>query len=223
MNRRSLVFAGLSACALGASAALRPSKRAAETLEKIDLEAQVPKAFAGWIQDTSIVPVLPNPEIQAKLDAIYTQVLARTYRRDDGVRILFTIAYGADQATDATSVHRPEFCYSAQGFAVRPIGDSFIQLGSKRLEVRRLEGRLGQRYEPITYWVTLNDRSVLPGVSRKIEQLRLGLGGIIPDGMLVRISTINIELQHAVEIHDRFALDLESAINTNIRDRYFGA
>jgi EpsI family protein len=222
MNRRAMVFGALSLGAAAASAQLRPNRRAAEVLQKIDLESQVPTHFLGWHIDASMLPVLPSPEVQAKLDAIYTQLIARTYVHADGSRIMFTIAYGADQATDATSVHRPEFCYSAQGFSVRGAGDHRLQLASAQLDVRRLEARLGNRYEPITYWVTLNDKAVLPGLQRKLKQIELGLSGLIPDGMLVRISTINIPQVPAYKLQERFIADLESSIAPDIRSRYFG-
>lgn len=223
MNRRGLVFGALSLGAVAASAQLRPSRRAAETLQVIDLESQVPKRFAGWSLDTSMVPVLPSPEVQESLDKIYTQLIARTYRRADGSRVMFTIAYGADQATDATSVHRPEFCYSAQGFAVRAAGERRLKLATTELDVRRLQARLGTRYEPITYWVTLNDSAVLPGIQRKLKQIEIGLSGMIPDGMLVRVSTINILEDPAFALQDQFIADLESSIAVNVRSRYFGA
>lgn len=223
MNRRSLVFAALSVGAAGSALALRPSKRAAEVLTRIDLERQIPQQIGDWKIDKGLLPVLPNPEVQAALDQIYTQVLARSYVRPDGVRIMITIAYGADQATDATSVHRPEFCYSAQGFAVKNKGDAVLALGSKQLRVRRLEGRLGTRVEPITYWVTLNNEAVLPGVERKLQQIRLGLAGLIPDGMLVRISSIQSGEPDHYERHAEFVKSMEIALDPTYRPRYFGA
>jgi EpsI family protein len=223
MNRRSLVFAALSVGAAGSALALRPSKRAAEVLTRIDLERQIPQQIGDWKIDKGLLPVLPNPEVQAALDQIYTQVLARSYVRPDGVRIMITIAYGADQATDATSVHRPEFCYSAQGFAVKNKGDAVLALGSKQLRVRRLEGRLGTRVEPITYWVTLNNDAVLPGVERKLQQIRFGLAGLIPDGMLVRISSIMAGNEDAYGLHEGFARALNEVIDPGVSARYFGA
>lgn len=223
MNRRSIVF---FACALGASVAapaLRPTSRAAEKLAQVNLEAQIPKEFEGWHVDTSIVPVLPNPEVQAGLDKIYTQVLARTYVRADGLRVMFTIAYGADQATDATSVHRPEFCYSAQGFSVRDQGEGRVDLNGRPLRVRHLVGRLGPRVEPITYWVTLNETAILPGAERKIQQIKMGLSGLIPDGMLVRVSTQDRGSGDVYQVHRDFIASLSRVISPDIRKRYFGS
>lgn len=222
MNRRSMIFMALAASASGGALALRPSRRAAEVLTRIRLEEQIPQAVGAWRVDKGLLPVLPNPEVQAKLDQIYTQVLARNYVRPDGARVMMTIAYGADQATDATSVHRPEFCYSAQGFAVRSLGDAAVTLQNRELRVRRLEGRLGPRREPITYWVTLNEQAVLPGLERKLMQIRYGLAGLIPDGMLVRVSSIADGDKDQFGFHGEFIASLEQSVHANLRSRYFG-
>jgi hypothetical protein len=97
---------------------LRPTLRLAEVKPAIQLEQQIPEAFGEWRLDRSIRPVLPDPSLQAMLDSLYSQVLARTYVNAQGQRIMLSIAYGSDQSNEATAVHRPEFCYSAQGFRV---------------------------------------------------------------------------------------------------------
>jgi len=169
-----------------------------------------------------MVPVLPDPSVQEKLDKIYTQLIARTYVDPNGRRVMFTIAYGADQATDATSVHRPEFCYSTQGFAVKGAGISQIQLDSKTLKVQRLIATMGARSEPITYWITLNNDSILPGLERKLTQIKLGILGTIPDGMLVRVSSVDPSIKDPFEFQEKFLKALEREIEPSMRSRYFG-
>ena len=222
MNRRGLLFA-LAACGSAASVhAVRPTRRAADVLERVDLEAQIPRSFGGWKVDPAMVPVLPDPSVQEKLDKIYTQLIARTYVDPNGRRVMFTIAYGADQATDATSVHRPEFCYSTQGFAVKGAGISQIQLDSKTLKVQRLIATMGARSEPITYWITLNNDSILPGLERKLTQIKLGILGTIPDGMLVRVSSVDPSIKDPFEFQEKFLKALEREIEPSMRSRYFG-
>lgn len=190
---------------------------------KVDLERQIPATFAGWSIDKSMIPVLPNPEVQAKLDQIYTQVIARTYVHTDGKRVMLSVAYGSDQGSDATSVHRPEFCYSAQGFSVRGAGEARLNVAGNPLAVRRVIGSLGNRIEPITYWVTMNDRALLPGFDRKMTQIWLGLRGQIPDGMLVRVSTIGQPISDGFALQEQFLTDLHRGMAAAIRGRYFGA
>lgn len=222
MKRRAVIFAGACAATAAGAMALRPSRRASEIFLPIDLERQVPSTFAGWRIDPNIVPVLPDPSLQANLDKIYAQTLARTYVNASNQRVMLSIAYGGDQGSDATSAHRPEFCYTAQGFTVRPAGRAQLEFDKHRLVVDRLIGRMGARFEPITYWMTLNDQAVLPGLSRKLAQMRVGLGGLIPDGMLVRASTVGLAEQAAFQTQTAFLADLYASMPAESRVRYFG-
>lgn len=222
MKRRAVLFGAGCALTAGAAMALRPSRRAAEIYAPVKLDEQVPIAFEGWSVDRSITPVLPDPSVQAKLDAIYNQVLARTYVDTTGARVMLSIAYGADQGTDATAVHRPEFCYSAQGFVVRAAGQATLQIAGRALRVSRVVGQMGPRFEPIMYWVTLNDRALLPGLERKLAQIRMGLSGLIPDGLLMRTSTVGLQAEPAFALQERFLAQLAKAMPEAVRVRYFG-
>lgn len=223
MSRRGL----LALCAMGgtawASEALKPTQRLALTKAPIELDQQVPKVLDGWAVDTSIIPLLPDASLQARLDALYSQLLARTYVNRSGQRVMLSIAYGSDQSSEATAVHRPEFCYSAQGFRVRDAGREMLALGGRNLEVQRLVAEMGGRFEPITYWVTLDEHATLPGLPRKLDQLRYGLKGQIPDGMLVRVSTVGLPQEQSFQVQQAFLETLYRAISPSIRTRYFGS
>ncbi|MDP3224295.1 MAG: EpsI family protein [Rubrivivax sp.] len=202
---------------------MRPSKRLAEIKGPIQLETQVPEAFGEWRIDRSIRPVLPDPSLQAQLDVLYSEVLARTYINASGQRVMLSIAYGSDQSNEATAVHRPEFCYSAQGFRVQGVGTDSLTIGNTQVPVARLVARLGQRIEPITYWVTLDEAATLPGFGRKLQQIRYGLQGQIPDGMLVRVSTVSPVLEESFAVQQRFLEQLHAAVPAAVRSRYFGS
>jgi EpsI family protein len=221
-SRRTWLIGAASLGAATAAQALRPSKRAADLLEPIKLEIQIPKEFSSWQIDPSIVPVVPNPEVQAKLESIYNQTLARTYVNDAGERVMLSIAYGSDQGTDATAAHRPEFCYTSQGFKVGESREVRQVLSDRSLMVRQLVARFQGRTEPITYWVTLNDTAVLPGIERKLNQIRMGLSGLIPDGLLFRVSTIGDDIPAGFAIQATFLAGLARSMPTSTANRYFG-
>lgn len=210
--------------AAGFAQVLKPTNSLADRLPPIDLAAQVPDSFAGWRLDPHTAPVLPDPTLQRRLDSLYTQTLARTYINDSGQRVMLTIAYGRDQSSEATAVHRPEFCYGAQGFEVRSAGVDQVALPTGQVTVQRLVGQLGPRVEPISYWVTLADQATLPGLGRKLAQMRHGLAGDVADGMLVRVSTLTTPGGGAsYDTQDRFLQDLAGALPKAVRPRYFGA
>ena len=219
----ALVLAGLMAGALPAAELLRPTLRTSDIKGPIVLDEQVPRSFAGWKEDTSIVPVLPDPSLQATLDATYSQVLARTYVNSRRQRVMLSIAYGNDQNSEATAVHRPEFCYRAQGFDIRDAGGATLALPGSPLRVQRLIGQLSTRLEPITYWITLDETATLPGLGRKLQQMRYGLRGMIVDGMIVRVSTLGLPPSAAFDLQDRFVADLAGAVAPPVRSRYFGS
>lgn len=202
---------------------LRPTTRLAEIKPPILLEKQIPEAFGEWRVDPNIRPVVPDPGLQAMLDTLYSQTLARTYINTQGERVMLSIAYGSDQSNEATAVHRPEFCYSAQGFRVKPLSKEQLTIGQTQVPVARVLANLGQRNEPITYWVTLDEAATLPGLGRKLQQIRYGLKGEIPDGMLVRVSSISAAEKPAFELQQRFLDQLYRAVPAEVRGRYFGA
>jgi len=201
---------------------MRPTDRLSERKAKIVLDKQVPEAFGDWQLDNSIRPVVPDPSLQAMLDVLYSQTLARTYINKQGQRVMLSIAYGSDQSNEATAVHRPEFCYSAQGFRVQRAGSQWITLGSTQVPTARVVAQMGQRTEPITYWVTLDESATLPGLGRKLQQIRYGLQGQIPDGMLVRVSTIGTQLEESYAVQQRFLQQMYDAVPADVRARYFG-
>jgi EpsI family protein len=201
---------------------LRPTERTSQINGAIDLEAQVPTAFGEWRLDPAVRPILPDPAIQATLDATYSQVLARTYINTAGQRIMLSIAYGDDQSSEATAVHRPEFCYRGQGFNVDVGAVDRVALPSHTLAVQRLTSELGPRREPISYWITLDRAATLPGWGRKISQLRYGLQGQIADGMVMRVSNISGDPPAAYAVHDQFIAQLHAALPERLKPRYFG-
>lgn len=221
---RAVAFVLCMAAALAAAAVLRPTHYLAKERPPIDLAAQVPTQFGDWREAKDLVPLQPNPELQSRLDALYTQVLARTYVNSQGQHVMLSIAYGSDQSSEATAVHRPEFCYGAQGFRVTTIGTDELALPDTRLPLQYLMTRQGSRVEPVSYWITLDNEATLPGIGRKLTQLRYGLQGMVADGMLVRVSTIarGDDTEHELALQRSFLTELYAALPQQVRSRYFG-
>jgi EpsI family protein len=218
----TIVIASLMFVAAALAASLTPSQRLADQREPVDLKRLVPEQFADWKTDASLVPVGLSADVRAKLDELYSQTLERTYINPKGQRIMLSIAYGGDQRGEATQVHRPEFCYTAQGFRIvrNAVGELSTDYGA--LPVRRLVAVQGRRNEPITYWVTVGDKATLPGLDRKLAQLSYGLAGKIPDGMLVRVSSIDSDEKQAHQLQERFIKDMLGVLNPQARAQLAG-
>lgn len=221
VDRRMLVIAALMFAAAGLALAMRPTQKIADSRDKPDLNTMIPQQIADWNIDTSIVPIEPSPDLRAYLDRIYNQSLSRTYVHPSGRRIMLSIVYGGDQS-DAMRVHQPEVCYAAQGFEVlgATVGGLATRYGE--LPVRRLVAVQRNRTEPITYWVVVGDKATPAGIRQKLAQLGYGLTGKVPDGFLVRVSSLSSDPAGAYRQHEEFIQAMLGALNEMDRSRISG-
>ncbi len=218
---KAFVALVLMVAALAAAQAWRPTAHLADTRAKVELETMFPKAFGDWRVDDRMPVQLVSPDTQALLNKIYNQTLSRTYVNRQGDRIMLSVAYGGDQS-DGTRAHRPEVCYPAQGFQIDASRDSVLDLTGHKLRVRQLVSRLGGRVEPITYWVTVGERIALSGTEQKLSQLSYTTRGVVPDGMLVRVSSIDADINGAFRDHQIFIAKLSTAIQSSLRPQVMG-
>ncbi len=219
---RNTLLLILMLAAAGMAIAMRPTQKIADNGPRIDLENSIPAQFFDWTIDPRVVPIAVDPEVQQKLDAIYDQTLSRTYINSNGQQIMLSIAYGGDQSGDKSQVHRPEFCYASQGFQLKNKFESQIEMDRGVLPVRRLEAVQGGRNEPITYWITVGDQATLPGIGRKLIQMRYGITGRVPDGMLVRVSSLDPDSTRAYRLQDQFVREMLAVLGEHDRVRVAG-
>lgn len=219
---KHLIIGMFMFAAAGMALALKPTQKIADSEPKVDLEVLIPKTFGDWKIDETIVPLLVDPELQAKLDKIYNQTLTRTYVNSHNERVMLSIAYGGDQS-DAMAVHKPEVCYPAQGFQILKNRNDVFSTGAGEIPVKRLVATQGPRIEPITYWTTVGDKvEISRGLKWKLSQLKYGLTGKIPDGLLFRISSIEADDTAAYRNQDDFSRALLGALTPEGRERIIG-
>ena len=223
MRIKAVVVLVLAMAAFAGAAAWRPTVHMADTRPKVELETLFPKAFGDWVVDDRMPVQLVSPDTAALLSKIYNQTLSRTYVNANGERIMLSVAYGGDQS-DATRAHRPEVCYPAQGFQIVSSGNGQVQLPDGRsLPVRQLVAKAAGRVEPITYWVMVGDRPTVSGTQQKLAQLSYSMRGLVPDGMLVRVSSIEGDASAAYLAQHGFLNDMASTMAAVQVGRVFGA
>jgi len=188
----------------------------------LDLERLVPSAFGDWSIDPSIEPIPASADVQAKLDRIYNATLSRAYVNSHGEQMMLTLAYGGDQS-DALKAHRQEVCYTAQGFTIHGLHAADLDAGGRSIPATRLLAVRGERSEPVTYWFTMGDRVVRSRLERLRVQLASGFAGRIPDGMLVRVSSISGDTGAAYGAQQAFIAQLLAAMPAEQRVRLAGA
>jgi EpsI family protein len=225
MNRSFVASAVLGIAMAATSAltgALTPTQKIGATRADFSLEAMIPQRFAGWTVDASVVPLAPDPTQKEMLTTLYDQTLSRTYVNAQGQHVMLSIAYGGDQSKQL-QLHLPEVCYVAQGFDMVKDRRDELATGFGKVPVKRLVARQNVRNEPITYWITIGDKAVMSGIDQKMQRFMYGLSGRIPDGMLVRVSTIDTDEASAYRIQDRFVQQMLAALKPRERSRLLGA
>ena len=218
---RNFILLALMLAASGMAMALRPTHKVADHGPKVDLEVMIPTKFADWREEKQSSAQIVDPQQKELIDRIYNQTLSRTYIRSDGYRIMLSIAYGSDQG-DSMKVHKPEVCYVAQGFQVEAQRMDTLHSDQGSIPIKRVLAHQGNRVEPVTYWVTVGDKVVRPDLSQKLVQLSFGLTGKIPDGMLIRVSSIDQDQKNAFRIQDEFSRLMLSSVSPESRQRLAG-
>jgi EpsI family protein len=215
----ALVMVGASALAI----AITPRQYMGDIYVRQKLAQIVPGKFADWEIDRSIVPVPPSPELQQTLDETYDETLALTYRNREGQRVMLSLAYGRNQHK-GMNTHRPEICYPGQGFkVVSPSVEGSVAVQGRNITVRRLVAAMGSRNEPITYWLLVGEHITQFGFQQRLTAIKYGLSGEVPDGVLVRVSSIDRDNAEAFKLQERFIQDLLQAISPDQRQRLLGS
>jgi EpsI family protein len=213
-RRRLMMLAGTAAAAMAASSlaalALRPRPRDPSMPPAISLEQAIPKSFGEWRLVPQMVQVV-NPQAQEMLDKLYSQLLARTYVDGRGRNVMLSMAYGDDQR-GGLQAHMPEVCYPAQGFQLHRTTDHLLPTPFGTIAGRRVEASLNGRHEPITYWFAIGDRAVRTTWERRLAEVRMGLAGRAPEGLLFRVSSIDHDAARAFAVHERFIVALLTAL-----------
>lgn len=219
--QKNIVLLVLMLLSAALGAILRPTIHLTDERPPIDLAAVVPTAFGGWHEEINLLTQVVNPQQKGGIDKIYSQTLSRTYVNTQGYRIMLSIAYGKNQS-DALQLHKPEICYPAQGFTLLNKHISPLDLLGTPISATRLVTSLGQRFEPITYWTIVGDHIVTSGTDKKLTEMRYSLAKRIPDGMLVRVSSIDKGSENAYAKQSQFANAMVAAIAPMHRARFAG-
>lgn len=202
-------------------AALKPTIFLADELPPVSLEGMVPKSFGEWQELPVVLTQIVNPQQQETLERIYSETLSRVYANKDGYRIMLSVAYGKNQ-NKALELHSPEVCYPAQGFTLLDKRKTTLELLGQSVQATQIETHLGQRYEPVTFWTAVGAAVPSSTVQKRLVEFRYAITGRIPDGFLVRVSSIDKDSPAAYAQQARFADALVQALTPANRQRFAG-
>lgn len=215
INRRDLIVGGACLAAAAGAETLRPDKRVA-LLGDRKLEDYVPKSFGIWRAQES--EGVLTPESDNSLAArLYNQTVARVYSGPDNALVMMLIAYGNTQS-DTLQLHRPEVCYPAFGYDVRDSRPTSFPLdGAAAIPGRRLIAFTPGREERISYWTRVGEYLPVDNDEQRRMRFSTALAGIIPDGVLVRMSNVLPEDGPAFALNARFVRDFIDAVPPVVR------
>lgn len=200
---------------------LEPRELMASSYANLNLQEIIPRQFGAWKLVPELGPITPaEPDDYAEAgpnsSRIYTQEVGRTYTDGYGHVVMLMVAYGPVQ-NSRLKAHRPEICYTAAGFRVSP--KSTVELSYRKglppIQTAHLTAEREGRFEPITYWMRVGNGIATGVIDRQIIRLKYGLRGIVPDGALIRISTVGLAKDASYDLQERFIRDLLSAIPQN--------
>jgi EpsI family protein len=221
---RTLALAAGMLAAAAAAAHWTPRQLyAKDEKPAVSLEELFPKQFGEWKLDPALVQQVVNPAVAAQLSQYYSDVLSRTYVNAQGYRIMLSLAYGADQSR-YMQVHKPEVCYTNQGFKISYSKPERVNIGYADVPLVRLQADQNGRQEPISYWIRTGDYLVAGWLQQNIARVKNGwIKGYVPDGLLVRASSIDNDKTQAYRIQDEFLKALAAASSPPAQAMLLGA
>ncbi len=228
--KRTIFLSVLMVCAAALAHRFEPSTRQFSERTEQSLMQQIPSTFGDWREVVSNVDpaslTVNTDDRNQQVLSVYSDTLTRTYTDSVGRTVMLALAYGKEQHQEA-KIHRPELCYYAQGFSVVAKPSTSIALDDRRIvPANRLLTHSRTRVEPVTYWIRIGSSiSTSAWQSRRVI-LQEGLNGRIPDGILVRVSSVvstEDAIEPAFDLQQKFLRDLYTSVPNSTKSLLVGA
>lgn len=186
-----------------------------QTLDQI-----IPVQFGDWVEtQSSVAQVGLTTNAEMGDDYPYDQVLTRTYKNSQQQTVMLTIAWGQKQKQEV-KIHRPELCYFAQGFEISALKDKdfkMVSLSGKAVIGKEMLAKNPRYTEAVSYWIRIGDTYSENAWQTRWYIFKRGLTGEIPDGVLVRASSIISEISNPDKnfyLNQEFLSDLLTSVDS---------
>lgn len=215
---RRKVLLGLGMAAASGTALARMPEPNRPQIAKERFESLVPDTVGSWRFASESGVVLPPPD--ALSDRLYDNLVTRVYVGPDGP-VMFLAAYNNRQ-DGVLQIHRPEVCYPASGFTLTPTSNVDVPLGRRSLPARGFLASGSDRDETVLYWTRVGSEFPRRWSEQRMAVISSNLRGIIPDGLLVRVSTLGGDLPAELSVLKRFVSGFVNAAPAQLRPILFG-
>jgi EpsI family protein len=214
LTRRETLMAGAMLATGVAGLAARPRAQA-PPLAREELAALLPdrignRRFAG--RDGLVLPTA-TPEVERTYAATATAL----YRTIDAPMVMLLVAQGQADSP-GMSVHRPERCYPAAGFAMGPSRKIALE-GFPAVQV---EARRAERREQILYWIRTGDAFPQSAIEQRMAVLGANLAGVQPVSLLMRLSLVSPDGEAARAAMSEFHRQWLAALPRLLRSALLG-
>jgi EpsI family protein len=199
-DRRKFLL-GLLFCSAAGVAAWRQPRIKLDYLGNEKLEDLVPKTIGRWNFVAASGLVIPPEDDLEK--SLYSQVLTRVYSDGVSTPVMLLLAQNGGQ-TGFLQIHRPEVCYAAGGYHISLVRPHPIQVGPTVIPANRMDASAGGPTEHVIYWTRIGKKIPASWRQQKLAVAEQNLEGIVPDAILVRISTVDDDAATALATIDEF-------------------
>ena len=213
MTRRKFGLGLAFASVAGVAAARLPNKNL-DYLGKQKLESIIPDKIGRWNYVSSSGLVVP-PEDQM-IRALYSQLVTRVYSDGSGPPIMLLVAQSATQ-TGILQIHRPEICYTAGGYQLSAIEPHVVGLPWGGLPTLSMSATSDSRTEQLVYWTRIGDQLPRSWREQRMVVAMDNLRRIIPDAIMVRVSTFGNDKARALASMDEFIVSLLNSVSLQVR------
>ena len=219
LTRRKFALGIAFATVAGVAAARQPSKNV-DYLGNAKLEKILPGRIGNWTFASNSGLVVP-PEDQLA-QALYSQLVTRVYTSATSTPIMLLVAQSASQ-TGILQIHRPEFCYTAGGYELSPSSPHQVSLPPDgALPAVSISASMRGFTEQIVYWTRVGKHLPQSWPQQRLAVAFDNLRGIIPDAVMVRVSTYGNDKAAALAEIDEFIRAMIASIVPSARRVFIG-
>lgn len=219
LDRRKVLL-GLALVGASGVAQARQPVPVAPRIETKRFTALIPNRIGNFTFDSESGLVLPPSD--ALSDRLYDNLVTRSYSGPGGEGVMLLIAYNNKQ-DGVLQIHRPEICYPAGGFVLTEVAPVEVPISQSRALPSQLFGANGgARNEVVLYWTRVGEKFPRRWLEQRWAVAEANLRGIVPDGVLVRVSTISNDFDRAKPVLTNFIRDLHRASGPQLRGLLFG-
>ncbi|MEL7491510.1 MAG: exosortase C-terminal domain/associated protein EpsI [Pseudomonadota bacterium] len=192
---RASFVAVLMAMAAVATAVVRPA--APIEVAAPDLDQLLPEKIDEWRRIPLSDAVLP-----AEASLLPGEAVAyRAYRNTLGRVVTLVVAYGPPLG-DSVRLHRPERCYTAQGFQISRRRISQLTVDDQKIATVHMLAQNPTRNEAVSYWLRSGPSFMTHAQFQQFLLFKRGIAQPL-DGALIRVSTKGADAAQFA-IHEEF-------------------